>query len=245
MLKSMTRFLLLSICVLLASTLAANAYTVPLYDTDSGQVQIGTLNVTRTADGSWDELTVNLASFTGIASGYAINEMVGTFSGDSTASMALYSGTSWVGKTTNQAFRTNGFYTDAQSMVNFDATASNGSNPFARTGSGTSYTSFTSNSASNFSNASAWSLSADPVNDVLTPTGSTNNVNGIDQTLLGNFFVTPGGNFNYVGQLGFTFGGGTLVNAKFDTLSTPEPSTLLLLVSGLLGLAAYAWKKRK
>jgi hypothetical protein len=41
-------------------------------------------------------------------------------------------------------------------------------------------------------------------------------------------------------------GGSTLGidNVRFAAVSTPEPSTLVLLGAGLLGLLAYAWRKR-
>jgi hypothetical protein len=36
-------------------------------------------------------------------------------------------------------------------------------------------------------------------------------------------------------------------NAQFDNFSlttTPEPSTIVLLLTGLIGLVVYAWRKR-
>ena len=44
----------------------------------------------------------------------------------------------------------------------------------------------------------------------------------------------------------FIFGTGTYVdNVRIDVSDVPEPSTLVLVVSGLIGLLAYAWRKRK
>ena len=34
-------------------------------------------------------------------------------------------------------------------------------------------------------------------------------------------------------------------NAGINNIITPEPSTLVLLATGLLSLLAYAWRKRK
>ena len=48
-------------------------------------------------------------------------------------------------------------------------------------------------------------------------------------------------------RFGATIGTGTyMTNARLDiTPDVPEPSTLVLLASGLVGLLAYAWRKRK
>jgi hypothetical protein len=45
------------------------------------------------------------------------------------------------------------------------------------------------------------------------------------------------------GSIGFTYGGGTTENSNL--IVAPEPATLVLLASALVGLAAYAWRKRK
>jgi hypothetical protein len=42
-----------------------------------------------------------------------------------------------------------------------------------------------------------------------------------------------------------TVGNGGAVFDNFAVTSVPEPSTLMLLVTGLIGLLAYAWRKRK
>lgn len=38
---------------------------------------------------------------------------------------------------------------------------------------------------------------------------------------------------------------GSIDNLKFSSFAVPEPSTLAMLASGLIGLLAYAWRKRK
>ena len=43
------------------------------------------------------------------------------------------------------------------------------------------------------------------------------------------------------GNYSLNLGGG----AGMSTVAIPEPSTVVLLISGFLGLLAYAWRKRK
>jgi hypothetical protein len=59
--------------------------------------------------------------------------------------------------------------------------------------------------------------------------------------ILAEIFVTHGAGVSCVGELGLTNGDNFL--GSFST--APEPSTIVLLASGLIGLAAYAWRKRK
>ncbi len=69
--------------------------------------------------------------------------------------------------------------------------------------------------------------------------------------ILAKIYVTTGTNVTYNGLLGLD----TLnsVGGSFESIPyvgpppppVPEPSTLALLVSGMIGLLAYAWKKRK
>ena len=62
---------------------------------------------------------------------------------------------------------------------------------------------------------------------------------------LATFYVTTGANITFTGQIGLS--GGELIPVTFSTSAAPipEPSTLVLLASGLIGLLAYAWRKRK
>jgi hypothetical protein len=47
-------------------------------------------------------------------------------------------------------------------------------------------------------------------------------------------------------RLGIILGAGAYVtNMRLDITTAPEPSTLVLLVSGLVGLLAYRWRRRK
>ena len=47
-------------------------------------------------------------------------------------------------------------------------------------------------------------------------------------------------------RLGIILGAGAYVtDMRLDITTTPEPSTLVLLVSGLIGLLCYGWRRRK
>lgn len=65
------------------------------------------------------------------------------------------------------------------------------------------------------------------------------------QTLTTN---TISGDLQSVGLYVKTYGGASISNATFDSMSfsvVPEPSSVVLLSMGLLSLVAYAWRKRK
>jgi hypothetical protein len=62
--------------------------------------------------------------------------------------------------------------------------------------------------------------------------------------ILGNIYVPNNGNVSFGnGGLGVTISNHTLMGT--GTTLVPEPGTLALLASGLVGLLAYAWRKRK
>lgn len=85
------------------------------------------------------------------------------------------------------------------------------------------------------------------------PTGS-----GFNNTLIAAFYVSPSttgmefyttdgnafGNSNY-GQFQFNYGGGRTDYVQVMPVPTPEPATLVLLGTALVGLLAYAWRKRR
>jgi hypothetical protein len=88
----------------------------------------------------------------------------------------------------------------------------------------------------------------------LTGAGGVPTGYGFDNTLIAAFYVSPSttgmefyttdggafGNGNY-GQFQFNYGGPVYV----QIMPNPEPATLVLLGTALVGLLAYAWRKRR
>ena len=60
--------------------------------------------------------------------------------------------------------------------------------------------------------------------------------------ILAKLYLPTGGNFEYDGNW---FINGNLAEGHGTTAVIPEPGTLVLLATGLMGLIAYAWRKRK
>ena len=92
-----------------------------------------------------------------------------------------------------------------------------------------------------------WTSIAD-VHSTASAVRGTNSLQGVSITdstgIVGSyryllFTVSPSDNGPGVGQVGTFYG-------EFDVVkAVPEPSTIALLTTGLLGLLAYAWRKRK
>jgi hypothetical protein len=75
-------------------------------------------------------------------------------------------------------------------------------------------------------------------NDLFVPGGPVDNVSAVKLVYTSNWSVAGEG----LGVLD-TY---QLSEVRFDNgISTPEPGTIVLLTTGLLGLLAYAWRKRK
>ena len=250
----MKRFLILSVCIVLIAATVANAATITINDTDTGGkfsngvtsdplagAVFGTISYVRTAAGatdpmgdlnstSYDEINIFLTGFNGPVNGYDTNSIGGTFTAFTGATLQLVAkASSWAGQTNN------GIVSFGTSFINFDTNV--GTFACGAEASGTSYDWFSGN----------WGTTS---NAYLVPSSTipsiTENGNGYPTNLLAEFFITPGGNVSFAGQLGTTYAGGAGVpNVTFSTNVVPEPGTLSLLGCGMFALAALARKKRK
>jgi len=216
----------------------------------SATFELDVTPLSSNGNGSQDELAVVLDSLTDVAAGSTLTAMEGTwaitgssgFELVSDANIAKYNTylsskhsalVTW-GTYTNTAYSQaawptpthGGPYTQSDaslSTTGFDTL--DGSGVWGRTGSGENFTSFQGSWYTNDAPLSVGSTIA----DLFVPAGWT---------------PSPTSVLTYQGVLGFSYGGGHTQNAEIVT-ATPEPATLVLLASGLVGLLAYAWKKRK
>ena len=129
-----------------------------------------------------------------------------------------------------------------QSFVNFESTVGT----FTRIGAG----------PSNWTSVwGGWYGATDGTTNLQrldTTPGNTDLDDGKDETLIAKFYVNAGTDINFlaldngtdtVGLAGTAFNGN--LRFTFDTRVVPEPGTIVLLASGLMGLLCYAWRKRK
>jgi hypothetical protein len=219
--------LILSICVVLCGAMAAKARSLPV-SVSAGDIRVG---ATRTVvDANYDEVDFFLTGMTGPAAGSGINILQGTWTAGATGDFWLYSGASWPTRTTN-AYWQLPFY----STVNFASVL---------TGTGTSRGPEISGNLYNHF-ACTW-YTTDANSNVTFPANPVYTGAGTDSTYLAALYVThntPDAGIDCAGQMGFTYGSGTVENVHFFT--TPEPGTVILLLAGVAALAAYGWRKRK
>ena len=261
----MKRFLTLGACIALCSSLVARAEILNVLDTADG-TSLGTVTMTRTASTTpgIDKLVLALQTISGHASG-GIKLVEGTwmpsagivrvsrgfinsFDGDGNPTPPIWASetmkgvagsrdlnTSWVnldggvgelnlydvpdaGPPGHIHLIAGRYYTVPEPGLDKKET-------FARTGTWDPVPGFSGNDSNYLKGA--WLT----LGTALTPT----------QTLA-QMFVTTGSNVSFTGKLGYTGGGGV---AYPVFIGVPEPSTLVLLAAGLLGLVCYAWRKRK
>ena len=108
------------------------------------------------------------------------------------------------------------------------------------------------NTGGSVSAAASYNVVITAVGNSLTASinGTTLDLNGaLDGTARTLEGLAAGGTYNYVGVCANSNAGyaveHTLDNLQVVGIGLPEPSTLVLLAIGLLGLLAYAWRKRK
>jgi len=255
----MRRSLILSICVVLCGALFAQADPIPInwvgFGSQAGE-NIAGLSYTRTVyNSSLDEIDIHLAGAaispdSGVHSwngGDGLQLLEGTFTAEGLSGPA---GDIYIGGTSAFTYKAstsnNGFSSQPapSSYIQFDTVTSGfpGWTPFTSTGA--VYPSF----------AGSWYTNQSTGPDArLYPSEPPANVGAFDNTLLAKIFVTTNDGLNFAGTPGWGgwgFANSVNLHGNFAIPAgggptTPEPSTLLLAASGLIGLLCYAWRKRR
>jgi len=252
--------LILGLCIVLCGAVMVQASPLPCQNGTGAVANSFSYVDTPNADGSsLDEIDIYLtAEPTGVAAGNQMQLLEGTWSASggalgANAGIALVQTVTTTGKggTTYSDWRqftgltpsqSAGYAASYPSWVDFDTV--NIPNGAAANFWNESLTGYTSPEgvpiASNFSGS--W-----------ITTGATDKPVGAE---VATFFVTHGAELDFAGHFGnpggyyaggfgftnsITVGGGFSCNAA----TTPEPSTIILAASGLIGLLCYAWRKRR
>jgi hypothetical protein len=227
------RFLVLAVCILSAG--AVQGDTIPGF-TLAGHL---TFDVVRnsTANANYDRLDFTLTGLTGPATGYAINIIEGEWAATG-GTISLASDAAVAAMNTDldrnwswQQFTANGLGPSGYSILS----------PYGQP-SPTSFTNF----SSFISGYSRWGRVGSGA-DFTSFNGSWFTTGGLDPDgipLIARLWVKKGWtNVTFLGQMGFTYGSGTVENVSLTLV--PEPSTLALAGTGVAGLGLAMWRKRK
>jgi hypothetical protein len=243
---------ILGVCVVLCGAVVASAYNIPVVMT-GGNISVGCERTPYNA--SYDEVDFYLTGMFGLAAGLntdgtqaRINIIEGRWTADATGQFWTPSSLPSLKAKSIATF----WQTPTFSAINFTSTVdgatiwTNTAGGGGRSGSGNLWNFF----------SGSWYTSAYD-SDLVYPVNPDFAGLGTDSTFIAALYVTTatpdtGIAFGVTpystagsGKMSFTYSGGTVENVGFYTFVTPEPGTLVLLAGGLMGLVAYAWRKRK
>jgi hypothetical protein len=254
----MRRFVILVACLALLSATAVQASFIPLDSTVvnaankyvSGAFPINTIGYARTPAFTGDNTTaydlieIHLINY--LSGTTWLSSAEGSWTGvpfDGLAQPSMYfagvaGSATFKGNTKNQG---GAGPNPPQTWVNFDSIVSGAVMWNTRTGTSPLYTVV---GGSWFTTDNTLFLRPTDV----TPPSSPELDDGNDETLIAKIYVQAGGGVRYNGKFNAynpTTHGNTTLTGVFNIPGVPEPSTLVLLATGLMGLLAYAWRKRR
>jgi hypothetical protein len=238
--------------IVLLGALVADAKNIPVTVT-AGNVTVSATRVASSVSG-YDLLEFYLTGMTGLAAGLntdgtqcRINAIQGQW-------VSPQGGAFWIptNLATLKARSTNAWWENpTYSAVNFDSTVSGATIwtntaadvPHGLPNGGGRDAAPVGNNYNFFSGS--W-FTTDYGADLVYPANGGYTGGGTDSRYLAALYITtatPDVGLGYDGVLSFTYSGGTVEVSHFRT--TPEPGTLVLVAAGLVGLVAYAWRKRR
>jgi len=244
----MRRFLLLTACIALLGATAARG---DLIDSThrTGAFPANTLSFTRTlsAYDGYDKIEIHVAASL-VGSNTWLSTVEGTWTtvnnlGVPQPSITMYLAGTAGGSTYKSNTKRNSLTgpNPPQAWINFDSVVSGAVAWNTRTGTSPNYSVFGGSWYT--SDSTMFLRPVDP-----SPGDDEHGGDGVDETLMATIYVTHLGGVSFSGKFNaynpVTFGNTNIVGT-FRVDGVPEPSTLVLLAAGLVGLLAYAWRKRR